>query len=142
MHFSTKIKTYHDVIPISCLTEFPNVVQMAKVSKNIKTKQHTCDNMFTKRIKHTFFHLQLVCEEVNVDRFYPVLYPKVSLSLSKCYLVTFKIVSSKSRYNCLKAVLRQNCDVLIRHQGLLLRLMSMCSTITSSLESFIKSLDR
>lgn len=25
-----------------------------------------------------FFNLQLVCEEVNVDRFYPVLYPKVS----------------------------------------------------------------
>uniref|UniRef100_A0A3B4F7V9 Rap1 GTPase-activating protein 1-like n=1 Tax=Pundamilia nyererei TaxID=303518 RepID=A0A3B4F7V9_9CICH len=46
----TKQKTYHDVIPISCLTEFPNVVQMAK----------------------------LVCEEVNVDRFYPVLYPKAS----------------------------------------------------------------
>uniref|UniRef100_A0A674N7S0 RAP1 GTPase activating protein n=1 Tax=Takifugu rubripes TaxID=31033 RepID=A0A674N7S0_TAKRU len=46
----TKIKTYHDVIPISCLTEFPNVIQMAK----------------------------LVCEEVNVDRFYPVLYPKAS----------------------------------------------------------------
>ncbi|KAG7472201.1 hypothetical protein MATL_G00106390 [Megalops atlanticus] len=46
----TKFKTYHDVIPISCLTEFPNVVQMAK----------------------------LVCEEVNVDRFYPVLYPKAS----------------------------------------------------------------
>ncbi|MFT7804483.1 rap1 GTPase-activating protein 1-like isoform X9 [Arapaima gigas] len=45
-----KLKTYHDVIPISCLTEFPNVVQMAK----------------------------LVCEEVNVDRFYPVLYPKAS----------------------------------------------------------------
>ncbi|CAJ1050204.1 rap1 GTPase-activating protein 1 isoform X4 [Xyrichtys novacula] len=46
----TRVKTYHDVIPISCLTEFPNVVQMAK----------------------------LVCEEVNVDRFYPVLYPKAS----------------------------------------------------------------
>uniref|UniRef100_A0A8C8DUI0 RAP1 GTPase activating protein n=1 Tax=Oryzias sinensis TaxID=183150 RepID=A0A8C8DUI0_9TELE len=46
----TKLKTYDDVIPISCLTEFPNVVQMAK----------------------------LVCEEVNVDRFYPVLYPKAS----------------------------------------------------------------
>uniref|UniRef100_A0A7N8YFX9 RAP1 GTPase activating protein b n=1 Tax=Mastacembelus armatus TaxID=205130 RepID=A0A7N8YFX9_9TELE len=46
----TKLKTYHDVIPISCLTEFPNVVQMAK----------------------------LVCEDVNVDRFYPVLYPKAS----------------------------------------------------------------
>ncbi|XP_056278353.1 rap1 GTPase-activating protein 1 isoform X5 [Pseudoliparis swirei] len=46
----TKLKTYHDVIPISCLTEFPNVVQMAK----------------------------LVCEEVNVDHFCPVLYPKAS----------------------------------------------------------------
>ncbi|XP_035243845.1 rap1 GTPase-activating protein 1 isoform X2 [Anguilla anguilla] len=46
----SKLKTYQDVIPISCLTEFPNVVQMAK----------------------------LVCEEVNVDRFYPVLYPKAS----------------------------------------------------------------
>uniref|UniRef100_A0A672R7X0 RAP1 GTPase activating protein n=1 Tax=Sinocyclocheilus grahami TaxID=75366 RepID=A0A672R7X0_SINGR len=45
-----RFKTYHDVIPISCLTEFPNVVQMTK----------------------------LVCEEVNVDRFYPILYPKVS----------------------------------------------------------------
>ncbi|XP_035378406.1 rap1 GTPase-activating protein 1 isoform X7 [Electrophorus electricus] len=46
----TKLKTYHDVIPISCLTEFPNIVQMAK----------------------------LVCEEVTVDRFFPVLYPKAS----------------------------------------------------------------
>ncbi|XP_076022777.1 rap1 GTPase-activating protein 1 isoform X11 [Genypterus blacodes] len=46
----TKLKTYHDVIPISCLTEFPNAVQMAK----------------------------LVCEEVNVDRFCPVLYPRAS----------------------------------------------------------------
>uniref|UniRef100_A0A4W5MEX6 RAP1 GTPase activating protein n=1 Tax=Hucho hucho TaxID=62062 RepID=A0A4W5MEX6_9TELE len=46
----TKLKTHHDVVPISCLTEFPNVVQMAK----------------------------LVFEEVNVDRFYPVLYPKAS----------------------------------------------------------------
>uniref|UniRef100_A0A8D3A4L7 RAP1 GTPase activating protein b n=1 Tax=Scophthalmus maximus TaxID=52904 RepID=A0A8D3A4L7_SCOMX len=46
----TRMRTHHDVIPISCLTEFPNVIQMAK----------------------------LVCEEVNVDRFYPVLYPKAS----------------------------------------------------------------
>uniref|UniRef100_A0A672KSV3 RAP1 GTPase activating protein n=1 Tax=Sinocyclocheilus grahami TaxID=75366 RepID=A0A672KSV3_SINGR len=30
----TKMKTYHDVIPISCLTEFPNIVQMAKVRVN------------------------------------------------------------------------------------------------------------
>lgn len=29
----TKLRTYHDVIPISCLTEFPNVVQMAKVGR-------------------------------------------------------------------------------------------------------------
>lgn len=29
-----KLKTYHDVIPISCLTEFPNVVQMAKVKRS------------------------------------------------------------------------------------------------------------
>ncbi|KAF5905647.1 rap1 GTPase-activating protein 1-like isoform X2, partial [Clarias magur] len=50
LQLRSKFKTYHDVIPISCLTEFPNVVQMAK----------------------------LVCEEVNVDRFYPVLYPKAS----------------------------------------------------------------
>uniref|UniRef100_A0A3B4ABN3 Rap-GAP domain-containing protein n=1 Tax=Periophthalmus magnuspinnatus TaxID=409849 RepID=A0A3B4ABN3_9GOBI len=50
LHSLTKLKTHHDVIPISCLTEFPNVVQMAK----------------------------LVCEEVNVDRFFPVLYPKAS----------------------------------------------------------------
>ncbi|KAG8142232.1 putative RAP1 GTPase activating protein [Naja naja] len=28
----TKNRSYHDVIPISCLTEFPNVVQMAKAS--------------------------------------------------------------------------------------------------------------
>ncbi|XP_056588891.1 rap1 GTPase-activating protein 1 isoform X13 [Triplophysa dalaica] len=46
----SKMKTHHDVIPISCLTEFPNIVQMAK----------------------------LVFEEVNVDRFFPVLYPKAS----------------------------------------------------------------
>ncbi|XP_028340573.1 rap1 GTPase-activating protein 1-like isoform X1 [Physeter macrocephalus] len=53
----TKCRTYHDVIPISCLTEFPNVVQMAK----------------------------LVCEDVNVDRFYPVLYPKVWLDLGPAH---------------------------------------------------------
>ncbi|CAL8367311.1 unnamed protein product, partial [Lota lota] len=46
----TKLKTYCDVLPTSRLTETPNVVQMAK----------------------------LACEEVNVDRFLPVLYPKAS----------------------------------------------------------------
>lgn len=30
---------------------------------------------------YAFFLLKLVCEEVNVDRFYPVLYPKVSFVL-------------------------------------------------------------
>lgn len=33
------MKTYHDVIPISCLTEFPNVVQMAKVGGAVPTGQ-------------------------------------------------------------------------------------------------------
>uniref|UniRef100_A0A452IMC4 Rap-GAP domain-containing protein n=1 Tax=Gopherus agassizii TaxID=38772 RepID=A0A452IMC4_9SAUR len=46
----TRTGTKHDLIPISCLNEFPNAVQMAK----------------------------LLCEEVNVDRFFPVLYPKAS----------------------------------------------------------------
>lgn len=32
-----------------------------------------------------FLHLQLVCEEVNVDRFYPVLYPKVGAALVMVY---------------------------------------------------------
>ncbi|XP_045547702.1 rap1 GTPase-activating protein 1 isoform X1 [Salmo salar] len=63
----TKLKTHHDVIPISCLTEFPNVVQMAK----------------------------LVFEEVNVDRFYPVLYPKASR-----LIVTFDehVISNKFKF--------------------------------------------
>ncbi|KAJ7335863.1 hypothetical protein JRQ81_013804 [Phrynocephalus forsythii] len=46
----TRTGTKHDLIPISCLNEFPNAVQMAK----------------------------LLCEEVNIDRFFPVLYPKAS----------------------------------------------------------------
>lgn len=77
--FSTKTKTYHDVIPISCLTEFPNVVQMAKVGH-----YHHAEliiKLYSKLIKQivVFMTLQLVCEEVNVDRFYPVLYPKVAV---------------------------------------------------------------
>ncbi|XP_014803006.1 PREDICTED: rap1 GTPase-activating protein 1-like isoform X5 [Calidris pugnax] len=46
----TRTGTKHDLIPISCLSEFPNAVQMAK----------------------------LLCEDVNVERFFPVLYPKAS----------------------------------------------------------------
>uniref|UniRef100_G1NMZ6 Rap-GAP domain-containing protein n=1 Tax=Meleagris gallopavo TaxID=9103 RepID=G1NMZ6_MELGA len=46
----TRTGTKHDLIPISCLNEFPNAVQMAK----------------------------LLCEDVNVERFFPVLYPKAS----------------------------------------------------------------
>ncbi|KPP59999.1 hypothetical protein Z043_122032, partial [Scleropages formosus] len=43
----TKMKTYHDVIPISCLTEFPNVVQMAKASRLIVTfDEHVISNNF------------------------------------------------------------------------------------------------
>nr|XP_014353582.1 PREDICTED: rap1 GTPase-activating protein 1 [Latimeria chalumnae] len=56
----TKTATFHDVIPISCLIEFPNAVQMAK----------------------------LVCEDVMVDRFYPVLYPKVLYSSQLLLLFT------------------------------------------------------
>ncbi|XP_062827828.1 rap1 GTPase-activating protein 1 isoform X5 [Anolis carolinensis] len=46
----SRTNTKHDLIPISCLNEFPNAVQMSK----------------------------LLCEDVNVDRFFPVLYPKAS----------------------------------------------------------------
>ncbi|XP_074965111.1 rap1 GTPase-activating protein 1-like isoform X12 [Phalacrocorax aristotelis] len=46
----TRTGTRHDLIPISCLNEFPSAVQMAK----------------------------LLCEDVNVERFFPVLYPKAS----------------------------------------------------------------
>uniref|UniRef100_UPI00358DF4FD rap1 GTPase-activating protein 1 isoform X3 n=1 Tax=Myxine glutinosa TaxID=7769 RepID=UPI00358DF4FD len=46
----TKSKTYHDVIPISCLNEFPTISQMSK----------------------------LVCEDIAVDKFFPILYPKAS----------------------------------------------------------------
>ncbi|XP_074790062.1 rap1 GTPase-activating protein 1 isoform X4 [Natator depressus] len=43
----TKCRTYHDVIPISCLTEFPNVVQMAKASRLIVTfDEHVLSNHF------------------------------------------------------------------------------------------------
>lgn len=73
--------------------------------------------------------LQLVCEEVNVDRFYPVLYPKVSTPpLSYHWIST----------NPLKV----HSFPLLRHPGSLSPLMSMWSATTSSLESFIKSLDR
>ncbi|GCB83113.1 hypothetical protein scyTo_0023412, partial [Scyliorhinus torazame] len=44
----TKLQTHVDTIPVSSLTEIPNAVQMAK----------------------------LVNEDVTVERFYPVLYPK------------------------------------------------------------------
>ncbi|KAL1021009.1 hypothetical protein UPYG_G00007540 [Umbra pygmaea] len=75
----TKLKTYHDVIPISCLTEFPNVVQMAK----------------------------LVCEDVNVDRFYPVLYPKASR-----LIVTFDehVISNNFKFGVVYQKFGQTCE--------------------------------
>nr|XP_034976139.1 rap1 GTPase-activating protein 1 isoform X4 [Zootoca vivipara] len=75
----TKCRTYHDVIPISCLTEFPNVVQMAK----------------------------LVCEDVNVDRFYPVLYPKASR-----LIVTFDehVISNNFKFGVIYQKLGQNLN--------------------------------
>nr|XP_020032692.1 rap1 GTPase-activating protein 1 isoform X2 [Castor canadensis] len=75
----TKSRTYHDVIPISCLTEFPNVVQMAK----------------------------LVCEDVNVDRFYPVLYPKASR-----LIVTFDehVISNNFKFGVIYQKLGQTSE--------------------------------
>ncbi|XP_036770488.2 rap1 GTPase-activating protein 1 isoform X14 [Manis pentadactyla] len=75
----TKGRTYHDVIPISCLTEFPNVVQMAK----------------------------LVCEDVNVDRFYPVLYPKASR-----LIVTFDehVISNNFKFGVIYQKLGQTSE--------------------------------
>ncbi|TNN40769.1 Rap1 GTPase-activating protein 1 [Liparis tanakae] len=81
----TKLKTYHDVIPISCLTEFPNVVQMAK----------------------------LVCEEVNVDRFYPVLFPKASR-----LIVSFDehVISNNFKFGVIYQKFGQVSDTR-RHRG-------------------------
>nr|XP_056721445.1 rap1 GTPase-activating protein 1 [Euleptes europaea] len=75
----TKCRTYHDVIPISCLTEFPNVVQMAK----------------------------LVCEDVNIDRFYPVLYPKASR-----LIVTFDehVISNNFKFGVIYQKLGQTSE--------------------------------
>ncbi|XP_053156398.1 rap1 GTPase-activating protein 1-like isoform X10 [Hemicordylus capensis] len=58
-----RTSTKQDLIPISCLNEFPNAVQMAKPKIRVAA---------TSRI------LKLLCEDVNVDRFFPVLYPKAS----------------------------------------------------------------
>lgn len=74
------------MIPISCLTEFPNVVQMAKVG-DYNNEQFRISLSFGHHmlnlleIKEYIYIFQLVCEEVNVDRFYPVLYPKVGIDL-------------------------------------------------------------
>lgn len=57
----------------------PNGKGTTKYIKS-KTKQNSIHLQFNKEAKTTFVHLQLVCEEINVDRFYPVLYPKVSPS--------------------------------------------------------------
>ncbi|KAM8796371.1 rap1 GTPase-activating protein 1 [Eudromia elegans] len=46
----TRSRTLHDVVPAARLAELPSVVQMAK----------------------------LLCEDLSVERFYPVLYPKAS----------------------------------------------------------------
>lgn len=54
-----------------------------------------------------FFNLQLVCEEVNVDRFYPVLYPKVSPSLNQVFQMSrSEALSTSSRWR--NTVLTQN----------------------------------
>lgn len=65
------------MVPISCLAEFPNVVQMAKVGVARLAAPMGARPTLGHPSHHPSFP-QLVCEDVNVDRFYPVLYPKVS----------------------------------------------------------------
>lgn len=74
---STRARTLHDVVPISCLAEFPNVVQMAKVGATPPGSTHGCPPNTPSHPSHHPSFPQLVCEDINVDRFYPVLYPKV-----------------------------------------------------------------
>lgn len=142
----TRTGTKHDLIPISCLNEFPNAVQMAKVRfelacslfntsffklfsplsshfplfyyssivlsytsllhfhlaslisllnlpwifclKGLLTDNykkclhsHVCSKLghmiITLLFPSLFLTQQLLCEDVNVERFFPVLYPKV-----------------------------------------------------------------
>lgn len=55
------------------------MVQMAKVKTYDYLHTHKKNlSAYNLTLSSVFFHSQLVCEEVNVDRFYPVLYPKVS----------------------------------------------------------------
>ncbi|XP_030044243.1 rap1 GTPase-activating protein 1 isoform X3 [Microcaecilia unicolor] len=75
----SRTMTRHDLIPISCLTEFPNAVQMAK----------------------------LLCEEVNVDKFFPVLYPKASQ-----LIVTFDehVISNNFKFGIIYQTLGQTTE--------------------------------
>uniref|UniRef100_A0A672R9L5 RAP1 GTPase activating protein n=1 Tax=Sinocyclocheilus grahami TaxID=75366 RepID=A0A672R9L5_SINGR len=84
-----RFKTYHDVIPISCLTEFPNVVQMTK----------------------------LVCEEVNVDRFYPILYPKVSWGRNIKKMNEQIVVLVMFKYKCTNINFSNTWSILVFSSG-------------------------
>uniref|UniRef100_A0A672R846 RAP1 GTPase activating protein n=1 Tax=Sinocyclocheilus grahami TaxID=75366 RepID=A0A672R846_SINGR len=85
----SRFKTYHDVIPISCLTEFPNVVQMTK----------------------------LVCEEVNVDRFYPILYPKVSWGRNIKKMNEQIVVLVMFKYKCTNINFSNTWSILVFSSG-------------------------
>lgn len=89
---------------------------------------------------NVLFHLQLVCEEVNVDRFYPVLYPKVGTSphcdFSKYHFLSCCLLSTNTTSPWIWF------NLVHRRQGSLSPSMSMWSATTSSLGSFIKSLAR
>ncbi|KAB0390457.1 hypothetical protein E2I00_005537, partial [Balaenoptera physalus] len=95
----TKCRTYHDVIPISCLTEFPNVVQMAKTLAREAQRPHPQ--------ALPYLLPQLVCEDVNVDRFYPVLYPKASR-----LIVTFDehVISNNFKFGVIYQKLGQTSE--------------------------------
>ncbi|TKC53063.1 hypothetical protein EI555_014657, partial [Monodon monoceros] len=129
----TKCRTYHDVIPISCLTEFPNVVQMAKVRPLILHAEPPVDISVSllqpwlsplcpplsspqtlARVAQRphpqalpYLLPQLVCEDVNVDRFYPVLYPKASR-----LIVTFDehVISNNFKFGVIYQKLGQTSE--------------------------------
>lgn len=92
-----------------------------------------------------FFPLQLVCEEVNVDRFYPVLYPKVGTSPPFVFFqipLSLLLPAIHTTPHLHEPDWKLTHSLFLRHQGSLSPLMSMWSATTSSLELFIKSLAR
>lgn len=152
-----KLKTHQDVIPISCLTEFPNVVQMAKVRRQT-WPQHLCQTS-----SEVVFFCSLPARLWRCERgsLFPCPLPKskVQFGSSRISAGSENSIKSKPRVNKLlwfkPLKTRINCRQIIqisvffffsflffRLRDLLLPLMNTSSATISSLGSFIKSLDR